>query len=69
MEGSRRQASMCWSTRMRTTGNRFSTKYPDRVFITPHMGWYSEEAIQDLQRKTALNVLEMLTKGAPLYRV
>jgi len=44
-------------------------EYPDRVFITPHMGWYSEEAIQDLQRKTAMNVLEMLTRGAPLYRV
>ncbi len=44
-------------------------KYPDRVCITPHFGWYSEEAIQDLQRKTALNVLEMFTKGAPLYRV
>jgi len=44
-------------------------KYPDRVFITPHMGWYSEEAIADLQRKTALNVYEMLTNGKPLYQV
>jgi D-3-phosphoglycerate dehydrogenase len=44
-------------------------KYPDRVFITPHMGWYSEEAITDLQRKTALNVYEMLTNGKPLYQV
>ncbi|MCJ7618297.1 MAG: C-terminal binding protein [Desulfobacterales bacterium] len=44
-------------------------KYPDRVFITPHMGWYSEEAIADLQRKTALNVYEMLTNGKPLYEV
>ena len=44
-------------------------KYPDRVFITPHIGWYSEEAIADLQRKTALNVYEMLTNGKPLYRV
>jgi D-3-phosphoglycerate dehydrogenase len=44
-------------------------KYQDRVFITPHMGWYSEEAIADLQRKTALNVYEMLTNGKPLYHV
>jgi D-3-phosphoglycerate dehydrogenase len=44
-------------------------KYSDRVFITPHIGWYSEESIRDLQRKTALNVYEMLTKGKPLYRV
>lgn len=43
--------------------------YPDRVCVTPHYGWYSEEAIRDLQRKTALNVLEMFTKGVPLYRV
>jgi D-3-phosphoglycerate dehydrogenase / 2-oxoglutarate reductase len=45
------------------------TKYPDKVFITPHMGWYSEEAIVDLQSKTALNVYEMLKNGKPLYRV
>jgi D-3-phosphoglycerate dehydrogenase len=44
-------------------------RYPDRVFITPHMGWYSEEAIRDLQRKTALNVYEMLANGRPLYQV
>lgn len=44
-------------------------KYPDQVFITPHMGWYSEEAIADLQRKTALNVYEMLANGKPLYQV
>ena len=44
-------------------------KYPERVFITPHMGWYSEEAIADLQRKTALNVYEMFMNGKPLYQV
>jgi D-3-phosphoglycerate dehydrogenase / 2-oxoglutarate reductase len=44
-------------------------RYPDRVFITPHMGWYSEEAIQELQRKTALNVFETLTNGKPLHQV
>jgi len=36
--------------------------FPEQVFITPHMGWYSEEAIADLQRKTALNVYEVLKK-------
>jgi D-3-phosphoglycerate dehydrogenase len=45
------------------------TKYPDKVFITPHFGWYSEEAIRDLQSKTAMNVYEMLTNGKPLYQV
>ena len=44
-------------------------KYPDRVCITPHMAWYSEEAIKDLQKKTALNVYEMLKNGKPLYPV
>lgn len=44
-------------------------KYPDSVFITPHIGWYSEEAIVDLQCKAALNVYEMLKNGKPLYRV
>lgn len=44
-------------------------RFPKRVFITPHIGWYSEESIRDLQRKTALNVYEMLTKGEPLYSV
>jgi D-3-phosphoglycerate dehydrogenase / 2-oxoglutarate reductase len=42
---------------------------PDQVVINPHIGWYSEEAILDLQRKVALNVYEMLTTGKPLYRV
>jgi D-3-phosphoglycerate dehydrogenase / 2-oxoglutarate reductase len=45
------------------------TKYPDKVFITPHFGWYSEEAIRDLQSKTAMNVYEMLINGKPLYQV
>jgi D-3-phosphoglycerate dehydrogenase len=44
-------------------------RYPDRVFITPHFGWYSEEAVVDLQTKTARNVYEMLMNGKPLYAV
>jgi D-3-phosphoglycerate dehydrogenase len=42
---------------------------PDQVVINPHIGWYSEEAIADLQRKAALNVYEMLSAGRPLYQV
>lgn len=44
-------------------------KYSDRVVITPHMAWYSETSIADLQTKTALNVFEMLKNGKPIYSV
>jgi D-3-phosphoglycerate dehydrogenase len=44
-------------------------RYPERVFVSPHMGWYSEESVRDLQRKTALNVYELLAHGRPLYSV
>jgi len=44
-------------------------KYPERVIITPHISWYSEGAIVDLQRKTAINVYEMLKNGKPIYSV
>ena len=44
-------------------------KYPDQVFVTPHMGCYFEEVIADLKRKTALYVYEMFTNGKPLYQV
>jgi D-3-phosphoglycerate dehydrogenase / 2-oxoglutarate reductase len=44
-------------------------RYRERVFITPHMGWYSEESIAELQAKTARNVYEMLTTGKPLFTV
>lgn len=43
--------------------------YRDKVFITPHMGWYSEQSISDLQTKVAGNVYEMLVNGKPLYEV
>ncbi|GAK55875.1 hypothetical protein U27_02836 [Candidatus Vecturithrix granuli] len=43
--------------------------YPDRVIITPHIGWYSEESIVKLQKKTAQNVYEVLKHGKPLYAV
>ena len=44
-------------------------KYPERVIITPHISWYSEGAIVDLQRKTAINVYEMLKNGKPIYSI
>ena len=43
--------------------------HSDKAFITPHMGWYSEQSIADLQTKTASNVYEMLAHGKPLYTV
>ena len=43
--------------------------YPDRVIITPHIGWYSEESIDELQKKTAQNVYEVLKNGKPLYAI
>lgn len=45
------------------------TKYSDKVCITSHFGWYSEEALIELQTKTAMNVYEMLKNGKPLYQV
>lgn len=44
-------------------------KYSDKVCITNHFGWYSEEALVELQTKTAMNVYEMLKNGKPLYQV
>jgi D-3-phosphoglycerate dehydrogenase / 2-oxoglutarate reductase len=44
-------------------------KYPERIVITPHISWYSEKSIADLQTKTALNVFEMLKNGKPVYSV
>jgi len=44
-------------------------KYSDKVCITNHFGWYSEEALIELQTKTAMNVYEMLKNGKPLYQV
>ncbi len=39
----------------------------EHVLLTPHMGWCSEEAIVELQRKTAENVVETLLHGKPVY--
>ena len=38
-----------------------------RVCLTPHIGWNSEGALLELQRKTAENVVSMLLNGKPIY--
>ena len=40
-----------------------------KVTLTPHFGWCSEEAVQELQRKVAENVVSCLKKGEPVYHV
>lgn len=40
-----------------------------KVALTPHIGWCSEEAGEELQRKTAENVAHALTEGKPVYIV
>lgn len=39
------------------------------VVLTPHVSWCSEDAMLELQRKTAENVVETLLNGRPLYCV
>jgi D-3-phosphoglycerate dehydrogenase / 2-oxoglutarate reductase len=38
----------------------------DNVVVTNHMGWYSEEAMRDLQRKTAEEAARVLRGETPL---
>lgn len=37
----------------------------DDVVVTNHMGWYSEEAMRDLQRKAAMEAARVLSGEAP----
>ena len=37
--------------------------------LTDHVGWYSEEAMSELKRKTAENVRDVLTGGKPKYMI
>lgn len=41
----------------------------ENVILTPHIAWYSEEAMLDQKRKTALNVKRVLNGEPPLYLV
>lgn len=40
-----------------------------KVCISPHIGWNSEGALNELQRKTAQNVISTFSKGKPTYYV
>ena len=44
------------------------TRHP-RVCVSPHIGWNSEGAMKELQRKTALNVVTTFSSGKPTYCV
>ncbi|MFN7250423.1 MAG: C-terminal binding protein [Anaerobacillus sp.] len=41
----------------------------DNVILNPHVGWYSEEAQEELKRKTAQNVVNVLSGYYPKYFV
>lgn len=41
----------------------------DQVIINPHVAWYSEEAQEELKRKTAQNVADVLNGKFPSYLV
>jgi D-3-phosphoglycerate dehydrogenase len=41
----------------------------DNVIITPHMGWYSEDAVDEVQRIIAEQVLECLQGKVPINLV
>jgi D-3-phosphoglycerate dehydrogenase len=40
-----------------------------RALLTPHVGWYSEEAEAELRRKAAQNVVDWASTGRPTYYV
>lgn len=41
----------------------------EQVILTPHVAFYSEEAMQELQKKTTDNVIDMLKHKTPRYAV
>jgi D-3-phosphoglycerate dehydrogenase len=41
----------------------------DRVILSDHAGWYSEESLKELKTKAALNIAEVLQGRSPLYSV
>src|SRR2546426_1152835 len=41
----------------------------DTLIVTPHVAFYSEESVQELQRKAAENVVSVLLGDAPRYPV
>lgn len=41
----------------------------DSVLLSPHCAWYSEDSEAEIRRKTAANVVEVLSGRAPVYPV
>lgn len=41
----------------------------DQVLLTPHVAFYSEESMQELKEKTALNIMDVLEGRKPRYAV
>ena len=41
----------------------------ERVILSDHTGWYSEESLKELKTKAARNILEVLKGRPPLYAV
>ena len=41
----------------------------EQVILTPHVAFYTEEAMNELKEKTAINVLDVLNGGRPRYAV
>ena len=42
---------------------------PDRVILTPHMAWYTEESQLALRRQAAAEVRRILDSRPPLHPV
>jgi D-3-phosphoglycerate dehydrogenase / 2-oxoglutarate reductase len=40
-----------------------------RALLTPHVGWYSDEAETELRRKAAQNIVDWAATGRPTYPV
>lgn len=43
--------------------------HQEKVTLTPHIAWCSEEAVRELQRKVGENVVAALINGKPIYYV
>jgi D-3-phosphoglycerate dehydrogenase len=39
------------------------------LLVTPHMAFYSEQAVNESQRKAATQIIKVLTGGEPDYAV
>ncbi|MCK9482217.1 MAG: C-terminal binding protein [Bacteroidia bacterium] len=44
-------------------------EFKDNLFITPHLGWYSETSIDELKMKVAENVKSKILTGKAIYEL